>query len=49
MGKPLAREAVVQPIPRTHLQAGKRLPALAAADLAGDDLIPCQLTSQTTR
>ena len=48
MGKPLAGEVVVLPFPQTHLQACKRLPALAAADLAGDDLIPCQLTSQTT-
>ena len=46
MGKPLAGEVVVLPFPQTNLQAGKRRPALVVADLPGDDLILCQITSQ---
>jgi mRNA interferase MazF len=46
MGKPLVGEVVVLPFPQTNLQAGKRRPALVVANLAGDDLILCQITSQ---
>jgi mRNA-degrading endonuclease toxin of MazEF toxin-antitoxin module len=46
MGKPLMGEVVVLPFPQTNLQAGKRRPALVVADLAGDDLVLCQITSQ---
>jgi mRNA interferase MazF len=46
MGKPVAGDIVVLPFPQTHLQAGKRRPALVVADLPGDDLILCQITSQ---
>lgn len=46
MGKPVAGEVVVLPVPQTNLQAGKRRPALVVADLPGDDLILCQITSQ---
>jgi len=46
MGKPLIGEIVVLPFPQTNLQAGKRRPALVVADLSGDDLILCQITSQ---
>ena len=46
MGKSVIGEVVVLPFPQTNLQAGKRRPALAVADLAGDDLILCQITSQ---
>ncbi len=46
MGKPLVGEIVVLPFPQTNLQAGKRRPALVVADLAGDDLILCQITSR---
>jgi mRNA interferase MazF len=46
MGKPVAGEVVVLPFPQTNLQAGKRRPALVVADLKGDDLILCQITSQ---
>ncbi len=46
MGKPVAGEVVVLPFPQTNLQAGKRRPALVVADLTGDDLILCQITSQ---
>jgi mRNA interferase MazF len=46
MGKPIAGEIVVLPFPQTDLKAGKRRPALVVADLTGDDLILCQITSQ---
>jgi mRNA interferase MazF len=46
MGKPLTGEVVVLPFPQTDLQAGKRRPALVVADLPGNDLILCQITSQ---
>lgn len=46
MGKPVAGEVVVLPLPQTNLQIGKRRPALVVADLAGDDLILCQITTQ---
>jgi mRNA interferase MazF len=47
MGKPLVGEVVVLPFPQTNLQAGKRRPALVVASLNGDDLILCQITSQS--
>ena len=47
MGKPLVGEVVVVPFPQTNLQSGKRRPALVVADLPGDDLILCQITSQS--
>lgn len=46
MGKPVVGEVVVLPFPQTDLQAGKRRPALVVADLRGDDVILCQITSQ---
>jgi mRNA interferase MazF len=46
MGKPLIGEVVVLPFPQTNLQSGKRRPALVVADLNGDDLVLCQITSQ---
>lgn len=46
MGKPVAGEVVVLPFPPTNPQAGKRRPALLVAELPGDDLIRCQITSQ---
>jgi mRNA interferase MazF len=49
MGKPLIGEVVVLPFPQTNLQTGKRRPALVVADLPGDDLILCQITSQAHR
>jgi mRNA interferase MazF len=49
MGKPVIGEVVVLPFPQTDLQAGKRRPALVVADLAGEDLILCQITSQSRR
>jgi len=47
MGKPVVGEVVVLPFPQTNLKAGKRRPALVVADLVGDDLILCQITSQS--
>jgi mRNA-degrading endonuclease toxin of MazEF toxin-antitoxin module len=49
MGKPVIGEVVVLPFPQTDLQVGKRRPALVVADLAGDDLILCQITTQSRR
>lgn len=46
MGKPVVGEVVVLPFPQTNLQSGKRRPALVVADLPGNDLILCQITSQ---
>ena len=46
MGKPVAGEVVVIPFPQTDLARGKRRPALVLADLPGDDLILCQITSR---
>lgn len=47
MGKPVIGEVVVLPFPQTDLQLGKRRPALVVADLTGDDLILCQITTQS--
>jgi mRNA interferase MazF len=49
VGKPVAGDIVVLPFPQTNLQQGKRRPALVVVDLPGDDLILCQITSQTHR
>lgn len=49
MGKPVVGDVVVLPFPQTDLQAGKRRPALVVADLTGNDLILCQITSQSRR
>jgi mRNA interferase MazF len=49
VGKPVAGDVVVLPFPQTNLQLGKRRPALVVVDLAGDDLILCQITSQVHR
>lgn len=47
MGKPVVGDVVVLPFPQTDLQTGKRRPALVVADLVGDDLILCQITTQS--
>jgi mRNA interferase MazF len=46
MGKPVAGDVVVVPLPQTNFQAGKRRPALVVADAGGSDCILCQITSQ---
>lgn len=40
-------DVVVVPFPFSDLTKAKRRPALVVATLAGDDLILCQITSQT--
>jgi mRNA interferase MazF len=49
MGKPVVGEVVVLPFPQTDLQPGKRRPALVVANLGGDDVILCQITTQSRR
>ena len=46
MGKPVAGEVVVIAFPQTDLKVGKRRPAMVLADLPGDDLILCQITTR---
>ena len=46
MGKPVAGEVVIIPFPQTNLVVGKRRPAVVVADLPGDDLILCQITTR---
>ena len=47
MAKPVAGDIVVLPFPQTDLRQGKRRPSLVVVDLPGDDLILCQITSQS--
>ncbi len=42
-------DVVVVPFPFADLSAAKRRPALVVADLTGDDIILCQITSQYVR
>ena len=42
-------DVVVVPFPFSDLTQTKRRPALVLKDLPGDDLILCQITSQTVR
>ena len=46
MGKSVAGDVVVPPFPQSDLQPGKRRPALVVADLRGNDVVLCQITSQ---
>ena len=41
-------DVVVVPFPFSDLSGSKRRPALVLADLPGDDIIICQITSQPT-
>ena len=41
-------DIVVTPFPFSDLSGSKRRPALVFADLPGDDIILCQITSQHT-
>lgn len=45
MGKFVKGEVVVVPFPFTDLSNTKRRPALVLADLGGDDVILCMITS----
>jgi mRNA interferase MazF len=49
MGRFIKGDVVVVPFPFSDLSASKRRPALVLADLVGDDLILCQITSQSVR
>jgi len=42
-------DVVIIPFPFSNLSASKRRPALVLADLPGDDIILCQITSQQTK
>lgn len=47
MGRFVKGDVVVVPFPFSDLSAAKRRPALVLADLAGDDVILCQITSRS--
>jgi PemK-like, MazF-like toxin of type II toxin-antitoxin system len=47
MGQFVKGDVVVVPFPFRDLTLSKRRPALVLADLAGDDLVLCQVTSQS--
>ncbi len=49
MEKFVKGEVVVVPFPFSDLSESKRRPALVLADLAGDDIILCQITSQNVK
>jgi mRNA interferase MazF len=42
-------DVVVLPFPFSNLKGAKRRPALVLADLPGDDVILCQITSQESK
>ncbi|MBD1394462.1 type II toxin-antitoxin system PemK/MazF family toxin [Mucilaginibacter glaciei] len=46
MAKFVKGDVVVIPFPFSDLSGSKRRPALVLADLPGDDIILCQITSQ---
>ncbi|MBN8681803.1 MAG: type II toxin-antitoxin system PemK/MazF family toxin [Chitinophagales bacterium] len=48
MAKFVKGEVVVIPFPFSDLSGSKRRPALVLADLPGDDIILCQITSQNS-
>jgi mRNA interferase MazF len=48
MGKFVKGDIIVIPFPFSDLSASKRRPALVVATLLGDDLILCQITSQSS-
>jgi len=47
MGKFVKGDIVVIPFPFTDLSGNKKRPAFVAADLGGDDIIVCQITSKS--
>ena len=49
MAKFVKGDVVVIPFPFSDLTQAKRRPALVIADLDGNDLILCQITSQTIK
>ena len=42
-------DVVIIPFPFSNLKGSKKRPALVLADLQGDDIILCQITSQPTK
>ena len=48
MGKFIKGDIVVVPFPFSDLSSSKRRPALVLADIKGDDIILCQITSHTS-
>ena len=42
-------DVVVIPFPFSDLSGSKRRPALVLSDLPGDDILLCQITSQSTK
>ncbi|MDJ0743578.1 MAG: type II toxin-antitoxin system PemK/MazF family toxin [Xenococcaceae cyanobacterium MO_167.B27] len=49
MAKFVRGDVVVVPFPFSDLSQAKRRPALIVANLTGDDLILCQITSQAVK
>ena len=49
MAKFVKGEVIVIPFPFSDLSGSKRRPALVLADLPGDDILLCQITSQHTK
>jgi len=49
MAKPVKGDVVVVPFPFSDLSCSKRRPGLVVAELEGDDLILCQITSKQIR
>jgi len=49
MAKFVKGEVVVIPFPFSDLSGSKRRPALVLADLPGEDLLLCQITSQNSK
>lgn len=49
MARFVVGDIVVVPFPFSDLSNSKRRPALVLADLVGDDIILCQITSQFNR
>ncbi|MCY7374648.1 MAG: type II toxin-antitoxin system PemK/MazF family toxin [Pyrinomonadaceae bacterium] len=49
MGRFIKGDVVVLPFPFSDLTANKKRPALVVANLSGDDVIVCLITSQTTK
>ncbi len=46
MARPVKGDVVVVPFPFSDLSASKRRPALLVAELDGEDIILCQITSR---
>ena len=49
MGRFVKGDVVIVPFPFSDLTMSKRRPAMVLAELNGDDLILCQITSQSIR